>query len=104
MGEKGKLTASITVKNTGKYDGYETVQLYIRDVYASIIRPLKELKGFKKVFIKAGESVTLDFEITSEMLKFYNYELDYVCEAGDFEVMIGRNSSDLKTAKFKLVD
>ena len=91
-------------RNTGDRDGYETVQLYIKDVYASIIRPLKELKGFKKVYIKAGETVTVDFDITADMLKFYNYDLDYVCEAGDFEVMIGRNSADLKSAKFTLVD
>lgn len=104
MGENGKLKASIAVKNTGNRDGYETVQLYIKDEAASIIRPLKELKGFKKVFIKAGETVTVDFDITSDMLKFYNSDLDYVCEAGDFQVMIGRNSVDLKTAKFTLID
>lgn len=104
MGEKGKLTASVTVKNTGERDGAEVVQLYIKDEKASIIRPLKELKGFKKVFVKAGETVRVDFDITADMLKFYNAELDYVCEAGDFQVMIGRNSADLKSAKFTLID
>lgn len=104
MGPKGELTASVTIKNTGKRDGYEVVQLYIRDVAASIIRPLKELKGFQKVFIKAGQSVKVDFPITSSLLKFYNYDLDYVCEPGDFEALIGCNSAQLKKANFKLVE
>lgn len=104
MGPKGELTASVTIKNTGKRDGYEVVQLYIRDVAASIIRPLKELKGFQKVFIKAGQSVKVDFPITSSLLKFYNYDLDYVYEPGDFEALIGCNSAQLKKANFKLVE
>ena len=104
MNEKGRLTATVTVTNSGDRDGYEVVQLYIRDVAASIIRPLKELKGFQKVFIKAGQSVDIDFEITPELLKFYNYDLNYVCEPGDFEVMIGCNCEQLKSAKFTLVE
>lgn len=104
MGPKGELTASVTIRNTGKRDGYEVVQLYIRDVAASIIRPLKELKGFQKVFIKAGQSVKVDFPITSSLLKFYNYDLDYVYEPGDFEALIGCNSAQLKKANFKLVE
>ena len=98
------MTATVTVTNSGDRDGYEVVQLYIRDVAASIIRPLKELKGFQKVFIKAGQSVDIDFEITPELLKFYNYDLNYVCEPGDFEVMIGCNCEQLKSAKFTLVE
>lgn len=104
MSPKGQLTASVTVKNTGKRDGYEVVQLYICDRAASIIRPLKELKGFQKVFIKAGQSVKVDFQITSDLLKFYNSDLEYVCEPGDFDVMIGCNSVELKSAKFTLVE
>lgn len=104
MGPKGEITASVTIKNTGKRDGYEVVQLYIRDVAASIIRPLKELKGFQKVFIKAGQSVKVDFPITSSLLKFYNYDLDYVYEPGDFEALIGCNSAQLQKATFKLVE
>ncbi len=103
MSEKGKLTATVTVTNSGDRDGYEVVQLYIRDMAASIIRPLKELKGFRKVYVKAGESVKVDFEITPELLKFYNSELNYVCEPGDFDVMIGCNCQQLKSAKFTLV-
>ena len=104
MNEKGRLTATVTVTNSGDRDGYEVVQLYIRDVAACIIRPLKVLKGFQKVFIKAGQSVDIDFEITPELLKFYNYDLNYVCEPGDFEVMIGCNCEQLKSAKFTLVE
>lgn len=98
----GELTASVTVTNTGKYDGSEVVQLYIRDIVGSVTRPVKELKGFEKVFLKAGESKTINFRITPELLKFYNYELEYVLEPGDFDVMIGGNSHDVKTARFTL--
>lgn len=104
MNEKESLTATVTVTNSGDRDGYEVVQLYIRDIAASIIRPLKELKGFQKVYIKAGQSVDIDFEITSDLLKFYNYDLNYVCEPGDFEVLIGCNCEQLKSANFALVE
>ncbi|MDR1505411.1 MAG: beta-glucosidase BglX [Prevotella sp.] len=99
---KGELTASVTVTNKGKADGAEVVQLYIRDLVGSVTRPVKELKGFEKVFIKAGESKTVSFKITPELLKFYNYDLDYVFEPGDFDVMIGGNSHDVKSARFTL--
>lgn len=104
MGPKGQITASVTVKNAGKRDGYEVVQLYIRDRAASIIRPLKELKGFRKVFIKAGQSVKVDFPITCDLLKFYNSDLEYVYEPGDFDAMIGCNSMELQSAGFTLVE
>lgn len=99
---KGELTASVTVTNTGKYDGAEVVQLYIRDLVGSVTRPVKELKGFEKTFIKAGESKNVSFKITPELLKFYNYNLEYVFEKGDFDLMIGGNSSDVKSARFTL--
>ncbi len=92
----------MTVTNRGSKDGAEVVQLYIRDIVGSTTRPVKELKGFEKVFIKAGESKTVDFKITPEMLKFYNYDLEYVFESGEFDVMIGGNSHDVKSAKFTL--
>lgn len=98
----GELTASVTVTNKTKVDGVEVVQLYIRDVVGSVTRPVKELKGFEKVFIKAGESKTVDFKITPEMLKFYDYDLNFVFEPGDFDVMIGGNSRDVKNARFTL--
>jgi len=96
----GSVTASVTVTNSGNLDGAEVVQLYIRDVVGSITRPIKELKGFEKIFLKAGETKTVEFAITPELLKFYNYDLNYVVEPGDFEVMIGGNSRDVKKAIF----
>lgn len=100
MDANGEITATVSVKNTGKYDGNEVVQLYIRDLVASVTRPVKELKGFEKVFIKAGETKEVSFKINVEMLKFYNFDIDYVFEPGDFDVMIGSNSRDLKSARF----
>ena len=85
--------ASVTVTNTGDYDGVEIVQLYIHDVVASITRPVKELKGFQRIHLKKGESREVTFEITDDQLKFYNSSLDYVLEPGDFEIMIGPDSS-----------
>lgn len=93
------LTASVTVKNTGKYKGKEVVQLYIRDVVGSVTRPVKELKGFQKIELQAGESKEVKFAITPEDLKFYNYDLQHVWEAGDFDIMIGTNSAAVKTKR-----
>ncbi len=90
------LTASVSIANTGKRNGKEVVQLYIRDLVGSITRPVKELKGFKKVEINAGETKTVSFSITPELLKFYNSDLKYDWESGDFEIMIGTNSGDVK--------
>ncbi|WP_349864310.1 fibronectin type III-like domain-contianing protein, partial [Bacteroides cellulosilyticus] len=92
----------VTVTNTGKRDGAEVVQLYIRDLVGSITRPVKELKGFEKIFLKAGESKTVSFKITPELLHFYDYDLNYVAEPGDFDVMIGGNSQHVKTARLSL--
>ena len=100
---KGKsITASVTLSNTGKYDGKEVVQLYIRDLVGSITRPVKELKGFQKVALKAGESKTISFNISENDLKFYNSDLKFVAEPGDFQVFIGTNSRDAKAASFSL--
>lgn len=96
------LTATVTVTNNGKLDGTETVQLYTRDLVGSISRPVKELKGFQKVFLKVGESTTVNFKIIVEDLKFYNADLKFVTEPGDFKVFIGGNSQDVKEAAFKL--
>jgi len=93
-----KLVASISLTNSGKYDGAEVVQLYIRDMVGSITRPVKELKGFQKVFLKAGESRDISFTITPEELKFYNSDLKYDWESGEFTIMVGGNSRDVKPA------
>jgi len=98
-----KLTATVTVTNNGKYEGKEVVQLYIRDVVGSVTRPVKELKGFQKISLKPGESKTVSFTITPEDLKFYNYDLKYDWEAGDFQIMIGTNSKEVKMAKVNWV-
>ena len=97
------LTASVQVTNTGKLAGKETVQLYIRDIVGSVTRPVKELKGFQKIDLKPGESKTVSFAITPELLKFYNYDLKYDWESGDFDIMIGSSSVDLKKVKLNWV-
>ena len=94
-----KLTATVMVTNDGGKDGKEVVQLYIRDLVGSITRPVKELKGFQKIGLKAGESKKVTFTITPEDLKFYNNDLKYDWEAGDFEIMAGGNSRDVKPVK-----
>ena len=94
-----QIEATVTLTNNGKYDGAEVVQLYIRDVVGSITRPVKELKGFEKVYLKAGESKKVTFKISPEDLKFYNNDLKYDWEAGDFDIMIGTNSHDVKTTR-----
>jgi beta-glucosidase len=97
------ITASVMVKNTGNVAGEETVQLYIRDLVGSVARPVKELKGFQKVMLNAGELKKVEFTITEKDLKFYNSELKYVAEPGDFKLFIGTNSRDVKEAAFRLV-
>ncbi|HPH86028.1 MAG TPA: beta-glucosidase BglX [Ferruginibacter sp.] len=92
------LTASVTVSNTGSSKGKEVVQLYIRDLVGSIARPVKELKGFQKIELAAGESKTVSFSITTNELKFYNNDLKYDWESGDFDIMIGSSSADVKKA------
>lgn len=93
------LTATVTVSNTGKYAGEEVVQLYITDVVASVTRAVKDLKGFRKIMLQPGESKEVAFKITPEQLKFYNSDLKYDWESGDFIVHIGTNSGEVKSAK-----
>ena len=102
MGQDGSIPAAVTVTNTGKRDGAEVVQLYIRDLVGSITRPVKELKGFEKIFLKAGESKTVTFKITPELLRFYDYDLKQVAEPGDFDVMIGGDSRNVRSARLTL--
>jgi len=95
-----QILATVEVKNTGNFDGEEVVQLYLQDIYGSVTRPVKELKGFQKIFIKKGETKKVTFTITVEMLKFYNAELKFAAEAGDFNVFVGANSRDVSQAGF----
>ncbi len=99
----GKFTASVTISNTGAYDGEEVVQLYIRDMVGSVVRPVRELKGFQKIFLKKGESVQVRFSISADQLRFYDDRLRFIYEPGDFKLFIGGNSHDTKTASFTLV-
>lgn len=97
-----KLKVTIPVTNTGDCDGTEIVQLYIRDLYADVTRPIKELKSFKKVMIKKGQTENIVFEIDSENLKYYNSEFKYGVEPGMFDIMIGPNSAKLQKKQFYL--
>lgn len=94
------IKATVEVKNTGNFDGQEVVQLYLQDIYGSVTHPVKELKGFQKIFLKKGESKQITFTIDTEMLKFYNTDLKFAAESGDFNVFTGPNSRDVSSAKF----
>lgn len=102
IGMDNELVASVTVTNTGDRAGSEVVQLYIRDLVGSVTRPVKELKGLEKIYLQPNESRTVRFTIAPEMLKFYNADLKFVAEPGDFDVMIGPDSRNVKTARFTL--
>ena len=97
-----KVNVSVQVKNTSEIDGEEIVQLYIRDRVASIVRPVKELKGFEKTMIKAGATTTFSFTLTEKELGFYNGEGEYLVEPGDFDLWVGPNSSEGLHDSFKL--
>lgn len=99
MAKNGSVTATVTVTNTGKRDADEVVQLYVHDLVASIARPVKELKGFERIHLAAGESKTVTFTIGADQLSFYNADLKKVVEPGDFDIMVGSNSRDVKKAR-----
>jgi beta-glucosidase len=102
LSENGEIKVSVDVTNTGSYDADEIVQMYIRDLVGSVSRPVKELKGFQRISLKKGETKTVSFTITPDDLKFYNQNLDYKFEPGDFDIMIGSSSDDIKTLRFTL--
>ncbi|MBC7846469.1 MAG: beta-glucosidase BglX [Flavobacterium sp.] len=102
MNFNGKLKITVDVANTGNYDGKETVQLYIRDLVGSVTRPVRELKGFQKIALKKEEKQTVTFDITIEDLKFYDSELQFVAEPGQFDVYVGGNSNADKKVSFEL--
>ena len=91
-----KLEASVIITNTGNYDGEETVQLYIRDMAGSVVRPVKELKGFRRVMLEPGETQTVALDVTPDCLALWNIDMQRVVEPGEFAVMIGPNSVDLQ--------
>lgn len=98
----GSLTLTVDVTNTGDRDADEVVQLYLRDLVGSLSRPVKELKGFKRINLKKGETKTVSFTVTPDDLMFYNQQLEYKYEPGDFNIMVGPNSRDVQTLKFSL--
>ena len=102
MNKGGKLKVTVDVTNTGNYDGKETVQLYIRDLVGSVTRPVRELKNFQKITLKKGEKQTVTFDITVEDLKFYNSDLQFAAEHGQFDVFVGGNSAADKKVSFEL--
>ncbi len=102
-GKNDKITVSVTIENCSNVDAKETVQLYIQDLFGSVVRPIKELKAFKKVLIKAKGKTKIEFEITEEMLKFWNRDLQYISEEGEFKVYIGCNCRDCLEGKFELI-
>lgn len=100
----GRLTVSVVVENVGKRTGDEVVQLYIRDVAASMTRPVKELKGFQRVTLQPGEKRRVEFVLTAVQLGFWNREMRFVVEPGEFKVMVGPNSEDLIETKFEVAE
>jgi beta-glucosidase len=105
MNFNDQIEVSVTITNTGKLEGEEIVQLYLRDLVGSIARPVKELKDFKKIKLNAGESKTIKFIIDKEKLSFYNQNLEWVAEPGEFDLMIGASSRDIRLQDyFELVE
>jgi len=99
---EGQIKVSVEVTNSGDFDGAEVVQLYLRDIVGSVTRPVKELKGFQKVFLKKGETRTIEFTLTEKDLRFYNSDLQFVSEPGDFKVFVGTSSAKTLEAGFAL--
>jgi beta-glucosidase len=95
----GSTRAFADVTNTGSRRGTEVVQMYIRDLVSSVTRPIKELKGFRKISLEPGESQTVEFEITPESLAFFDVNMKYTVEPGDFEIMVGTSSRDADLQK-----
>ena len=103
MRENDTILVSFEVENQSNREGYETIQMYIQDLYGSVVRPVKELKAFKKMFFKPFETKKIQFKINTEMLKFWNGDLKYVVEDGEFKVFVGGNSADTLEEGFEFV-
>jgi beta-glucosidase len=95
------LTATVEITNVGMRDGAEVVQMYVRDMVGTVTRPVQELKGFRRIFLRPGETATLEFQLTAEDLKFYNGEFEFVSEPGLFQLAIGTNCLDVQTQQFE---
>ena len=101
--EKGELTVSVTVRNAGDRDGKEVVQLYMRDIISSTARPVQQLLAFEKISLAAGESKTVEFKVNESMLRYYNFDCEYVSEKGEFQLMVGYANHFVLKENFKLV-
>lgn len=101
--ENDNIIVTVTVKNQSEYSGYEVIQLYIQDMYGSIVRPVKELKAFKKVFFRPYEVKFISFDIDVDMLKFWNDKLEFVAEEGEFKVFVGGDSENVLEKEFSLI-
>jgi beta-glucosidase len=97
------LRVNVTIRNRGKYAGEEIVQLYLRDLFASVTRPVKELKGFRKIYLEPGEEKEVLFTIDKSMLEFYDINMHWKAEPGVFHVMVGTNSAEYLQKEFVLV-
>ena len=104
LGPNDSITVSVKVKNTGDFDGKEVVQLYVRDVVRSTTPPVRELKGFKKLFLKKGEEQIVQFKLQTEDLKFYDTDLNFIAEPGEFQVFVGGDSTTELQNRFELVN
>ena len=104
MDKNSSITVTVKVKNNSNMLGKEVIQLYLQDLVASVVRPTKELKGFKKVCFKPFEEKEISFEITPEMLRFWNEKMEYKAQIGEFKVFVGPNSRDTKEEVFEYVE
>ena len=102
--ECGQVTISVDVKNTGSRRGGEVVQLYIRDEFSSVTRPVKELKGFTKIWLEPGGTQRVSFEISGKLLEFYNKDMKLVVEPGDFTLMVGTSSDKTQSKTLKVTE
>ncbi len=102
ISENESIKVTVDVKNTGECFGREVVQLYLTDLFASVVRPVKELKGFKKISLEPGETKTVEFTVDFDALKFYNQKMEFVAEPGEFKVAVGTDCNADLTAKFTL--
>lgn len=101
--ENDNIIVTVTVKNQSEYSGYEVIQLYIQDMYGSVVRPVKELKAFKKVFFRPYEVKFISFDIDVDMLKFWNDKLEFGAEEGEFKVFVGGDSENVLEKEFSLI-
>ena len=103
LDELGEINVSVTVRNAGERDGKEVVQLYLRDLVSNAVRPVQELIDFKKIELRSGETKTVTFKITEPMLRYYNFDCEFVSEKGDFTVSVGYADHMKLTERFTLI-